>query len=127
MDTPDRKPIEADARETLVAAARRFMALHPDVQAVGLTVASKTIDPLALSTIVVGADGPIQTPDLWLLCARRFVDAALFCGDNAKALILGLDELASNLARRVAELKDGTPAATSRAPEDREECHGDGR
>lgn len=126
MDTPDRKPIEADARETLVAAARRFMALHPDVQAVGLTVASKTIDPLALSTIVVGADGPIQTPDLWLLCARRFVDAALFCGDNAKALILGLDELASNLARRVEGLNDGTSTEPSRPVAGQGECHGDG-
>lgn len=106
MDTPDRKPIDVDARETLVEAARRFMALHPDVQAVALTVVSRTIDPKALSTIIVGADGPIMTPDLWLLSSLRLVDASSFCNDNAKGLILGLDDLASNLARTVEGLRD---------------------
>jgi hypothetical protein len=99
MDNPDRRPIEADARETLVAAARRFLALHPDVQAVGLTVISRTIDPAALSTIIVGADGPIQTPDVWLLGSLRFMDASAYCNDNAKGLIIGLADLANNMAR----------------------------
>src|SRR3954454_20431431 len=65
MDEPARKPIQDDVRETLVTAARRFMALHPDVTAVGLTIVSPTIRPEALSTVVVGAAGPPVTPEAW--------------------------------------------------------------
>jgi hypothetical protein len=116
MDTPDRKPIEADAQETLVTAARRFLSLHPDVQAVGLTVISRTVDPRALSTIIVGAEGPIQTPDVWILSSIRFMDASAYCNENAKALLLGLAELANNMARSVEGMRNeserGQPGET---------------
>jgi hypothetical protein len=104
MDTP--KPVDVDARETLVGAARRFMADHPEVLAVGLTVASNVIDPRALSTTIVGRDGPIITPDRWALCALRLLEAAQYCIDQTKGLMLGLDELARTLARDVERLRD---------------------
>jgi hypothetical protein len=104
MTTPDRKTVEADVKETLVEAARRFMALHPDVDAVGLTIVSRTIDPRAVSTTMVGSGGAVLPPDIWSLATRRFVEAAEYCLGNVRELML--DELAGNIARDVERLRE---------------------
>jgi hypothetical protein len=125
MDEPARKTIAQDL-DDLAAAARRLMALHPDVQAVSVTLVSRTVDPRSVLGRTVSVTGVPETPDLWLLAAHRLIEAAEECNRNAKGFILGMDELARNLAKHIWELHDErkrledgpAPAAGARPEED---------